>query len=198
MSRYVKENVKRKLLEETQFRCGYCLTSIEFALDDSNFFQFGEKAHLTPYSDTEDNSFENLITLCPTCHTKFDKNPDKQGSVARLKELKRHWFIASGTYTKLELDCLFALFQKKNFTWIKEESFKTGDGETFTAHSFSTPANQGYLFQNLINKGLVNPVLEKGAFQGNKLVLGPSRPAHDMLVFILTTKGEEFCRNFLS
>lgn len=33
-----------------------------------------EKAHIIPYYDTKDNSFENLIILCPNCHTNFDKN----------------------------------------------------------------------------------------------------------------------------
>lgn len=33
-----------------------------------------EIAHIDPYCETADNSFENLILLCPNCHTKFDKN----------------------------------------------------------------------------------------------------------------------------
>lgn len=33
-----------------------------------------ERAHIIPYCETADNSFENLIILCPTCHKKFDKN----------------------------------------------------------------------------------------------------------------------------
>lgn len=33
-----------------------------------------ERAHLVPYCSTADNSFENLVALCPNCHTNFDKN----------------------------------------------------------------------------------------------------------------------------
>lgn len=33
-----------------------------------------EKAHIDPYCETADNSFENLVLLCPSCHTDFDKN----------------------------------------------------------------------------------------------------------------------------
>ncbi|MGN1381703.1 MAG: HNH endonuclease signature motif containing protein [Eubacterium sp.] len=33
-----------------------------------------EKAHIDPYCATADNSFENLVLLCPNCHTDFDKN----------------------------------------------------------------------------------------------------------------------------
>lgn len=32
-----------------------------------------EIAHITPYCKTSDNSYENLVILCPSCHTKFDK-----------------------------------------------------------------------------------------------------------------------------
>jgi len=32
-----------------------------------------EKAHIEPYCATADNSFENLVLLCPNCHTDFDK-----------------------------------------------------------------------------------------------------------------------------
>lgn len=33
-----------------------------------------EKAHIDPYYETANNSFENLVLLCPNCHTEFDKN----------------------------------------------------------------------------------------------------------------------------
>lgn len=33
-----------------------------------------EKAHIDPYCETADNTFENLVLLCPNCHTNFDKN----------------------------------------------------------------------------------------------------------------------------
>lgn len=32
-----------------------------------------EKTHIDTYYETEDNSYENLIVLCPNCHKKFDK-----------------------------------------------------------------------------------------------------------------------------
>lgn len=30
-------------------------------------------AHIEPYSEVRGHSFENLIALCPTCHTRYDK-----------------------------------------------------------------------------------------------------------------------------
>lgn len=32
-----------------------------------------EKAHIRPYSEDADNSFENLVMVCPSCHKEFDK-----------------------------------------------------------------------------------------------------------------------------
>ena len=33
-----------------------------------------EKAHIVEYSSSKDHDFNNLIILCPNCHTEFDKN----------------------------------------------------------------------------------------------------------------------------
>lgn len=35
-----------------------------------------EKAHIIEYSQSHDNSYENLIILCPNCHTRFDRNEE--------------------------------------------------------------------------------------------------------------------------
>lgn len=167
--------------------------------DDSNFFHFAENAHLEPHSQGVDNTFENLICLCPTCHTKFDKNPDKKKSIDRLKDLKRHWFVASGNFSKLELDCLFSLYWKKNYPWLKEKEFtrQNTNAETkFISLSVSVPTKQGYLFQNLIENKLVHAVEGKGAFSGKSLTLGPNRPAEDTLWLILTDEGKVFCEKF--
>jgi hypothetical protein len=32
-----------------------------------------EVAHIVPWAESQDNSFGNLIALCPNCHTRFDK-----------------------------------------------------------------------------------------------------------------------------
>lgn len=196
MSRHVPESVKRKLLEETQFRCGFCMTSIEHCFDDDNFFKFGENAHIEPYKDTQDNSFENLITLCPSCHKKFDKSPDKEESIKRLKDLKRHWFVASGKYTKLELDCLMALYHEKKEVWLKVRTFTNPEGKKVALLSFSVPKNQSYLFQNLIHDKLVLAIELQGALMEDGIRFRSGIPAEDNLVFIITESGREFCNKF--
>ncbi len=67
-----------------------------------------EKAHIIPYSDTEDNSYDNLIILCPNCHTSFDKNQVlnisevKQWKEIRKKELEEFFSIKFNSFTELE------------------------------------------------------------------------------------------------
>lgn len=67
----IPDNIKRKLWAESMGRCMNPNCQIElFNLDGD----IAEQAHIIPYSETQDNSFENLIMLCPNCHTNFDKN----------------------------------------------------------------------------------------------------------------------------
>jgi hypothetical protein len=64
-----------------------CLTSL-FPLELNGVRHIAEMAHVIPYSkagprsdeapdeEFEPDLFENLLLLCPTCHTIIDKNPD--------------------------------------------------------------------------------------------------------------------------
>ena len=71
-SRYINENIKRKLYAESM---GYCMNpNCRCELFKDVGGEITEKAHIDPYCKTADNSFENLVLLCPNCHTNFDKN----------------------------------------------------------------------------------------------------------------------------
>ena len=35
-----------------------------------------EIAHIVPWAETQDNSFENLIALCPNFHARFDQKKE--------------------------------------------------------------------------------------------------------------------------
>ena len=84
----IEENVKRRLFAESMGRCKNpnCRKELFESCGD-----IIEKAHIDSYSDTEDNSFENLVLLCPNCHTNFDKNhafsPDE---VRKWKKIRQH------------------------------------------------------------------------------------------------------------
>lgn len=73
MTEYRKKvsiEIERKLYAESMGRCmnPNCLAPLFKGSID-----IGEKAHIYAYKDTENNSFDNLILLCPNCHKKFDK-----------------------------------------------------------------------------------------------------------------------------
>lgn len=67
----IQENIKRRLYAESMGKCMNPNCQTDLFLSDGDI---AEKAHIVPHSNTADNSFENLIILCPNCHTNFDKN----------------------------------------------------------------------------------------------------------------------------
>lgn len=70
-SRYISEEIKRRLYAESMGRCMNPACQRELFSENGDII---EKAHIDPYCETADNTFENLILLCPNCHTEFDKN----------------------------------------------------------------------------------------------------------------------------
>ena len=67
-----------------------------------------ELAHIVPWEKIQEHTFENLIALCPTCHTRFDS-----GQIDRLsmKQYKANLGVISGRYGEMErrlLDVLAA------------------------------------------------------------------------------------------
>ena len=83
----VPENIKRMLYAESMGRCMNpdCRCSL--------FRQNGdviEKAHIHSYCKSKDNSFENLVVLCPSCHTDYDKNETfSKETVIEWKETRK-------------------------------------------------------------------------------------------------------------
>ena len=101
----IAENVKRRLFAESMGRCMNPDCQEELFINNSDIM---EKAHIGAYYETEDNSFENLIILCPTCHKKFDKagfiNEDtiKRWKETRRKELKEFFRIRFSSFDELK------------------------------------------------------------------------------------------------
>lgn len=107
MGRYIEENVKRRLYAESMGRCMNPACQCELFRPNGDVI---EKAHIDAYCETADNSYENLVLLCPTCHTDFDKNRlFSSEEVLSWKQIRR--------------DQLEKLFSKKlsSFTKLQEE-----------------------------------------------------------------------------
>jgi len=58
-----------------------------------------EIAHVVAWAQTQDHSFENLIALCPNCHTRYDKGEiDRQSMLA----YKHNLGLLNHRYSELE------------------------------------------------------------------------------------------------
>lgn len=83
----ISKNVRRKLYAESIGRCMNPECQHELFIEDGDII---ERAHIDPYCKTADNSYENLVVLCPNCHEKFDKlslfTPDE---VKRWKQIRK-------------------------------------------------------------------------------------------------------------
>lgn len=66
----IPENTKRRLYAESMGKCMNPSCEAELFLNGD----IAEKAHIIPHCSSANDSFENLILLCPNCHTNFDKN----------------------------------------------------------------------------------------------------------------------------
>ena len=90
MGREISEHVQRKLYAESMGRCMNPDCKEELFQYNGDMI---ERAHIRPFCDTEDNSFENLIVLCPNCHTNFDKNfAFKSDQVKMWKQIRKQEF----------------------------------------------------------------------------------------------------------
>lgn len=59
-----------------------------------------EIAHIVPWAQSKDNSFENLIALCPNCHTRFDQK--KEIDQLAVKMYKQNLGILNNRYGEFE------------------------------------------------------------------------------------------------
>lgn len=86
----VPAEIKRAVLVEAGHRCAIptCrATTIEIA-------------HIVPWAESNDNSFENLIALCPNCHTRYDQK--KEIDRLSMKMYKHNLGILNNRYGEFE------------------------------------------------------------------------------------------------
>lgn len=110
-------DVERKLYAESMGRCMNPDCQAELFRKNGDVI---EKAHITPYCKTADNVYENLVVLCPTCHTDFDKNnafsPEevKQWKQIRKEELDKLFGKKYATFNELQLQVVPILTENKS------------------------------------------------------------------------------------
>ncbi len=117
MSRYIKENIKRKLYAESMGRCMNPNCKKELFSTNGDI---SEKAHIEVYFVSLDNSYENLILLCPNCHTEYDKNHafTKEEMLnwkkIRKEELEKFFSKKFKTFEELEKEVVPLLLENKS------------------------------------------------------------------------------------
>ena len=130
--RYIDENVKRRLYAESM---GYCMNPNCRCNLFAGTGDIIEKAHIDPYCKTADNSFENLVLLCPNCHTNFDKNnaftPQEVLSWKKIRqeELKNFFEKKFATFEELEAAVVPLLMENKTIyeNYYKKNNKKLWD-----------------------------------------------------------------------
>lgn len=130
--RYIDENVKRRLYAESM---GYCMNPNCRCNLFAGTGDIIEKAHIDPYCKTADNSFENLVLLCPNCYTNFDKNnaftPQEilSWKKTRQEELKNFFEKKFTTFEELEAAVVPLLMENKTIyeNYYKKNNKKLWD-----------------------------------------------------------------------
>jgi len=76
-----------------------------------------EIAHIVPWEKVQEHTFDNLIALCPTCHTRYDKGEIDRKSMLQYKS---NLSILNGRYGDLEQRILrlFSQQPSANQIWL--------------------------------------------------------------------------------
>ncbi len=87
---HIPAEIKRVVLVEAGHRCAIptCRATTT------------EIAHIIPWAKTQDNSFKNLIALCPNCHTRYDQK--KEIDQRAMEMYKHNLSILNNRYGEFE------------------------------------------------------------------------------------------------
>lgn len=113
----INVNDERRLYIESMGRCMNPDCKEELLMKKGDII---EKAHIIPYYETQDNSFDNLIILCPNCHTNFDKNKAfnietiRKWKQIRKEELKNFFSVKFNSFDELKKRVVPILSQNYN------------------------------------------------------------------------------------
>jgi len=153
----IPAEMKRRVLMEAGHRCAIptCRTVPV------------ELAHIEPYSEVRGHAFENLIALCPTCHTRYDS-----GDIDRLsmKGYKANLGLVSGRYGEIERRILDQLAHTP-------------------VNSFRLPGGWGIQLMYLLRDGLI-----VRALGGPTVTINGLAATED---YIVTPAGTEFVQRWV-
>ena len=85
--------IKRRILIEAGYRCA--IPTCRWPIT--------KNAHIISWVESKDHSYENLIALCPNCHTLYDSGKIERAAIIAYK--KKLMFL-NEVYSRFELDVL--------------------------------------------------------------------------------------------
>ena len=134
-----------------------------------------EIAHIDDWSKVKKHTFDNLIALCPTCHTRYDNNEIDRQSMMRYKA---NLSIVNNRYGDFEKRILFEMADKKT-------------------PAFILPGGRSIDLMYLINDGLLECATQRliklKKYQGSIIDGIPSKDYYK-----ITSKGREFIEKWIA
>ena len=146
--------MKRAVFEEAGYRCAIPTCKGTSAL---------EVAHIVPWSDVREHTFDNLIVLCAVDHTRYDRDEIPRKSMQVFKD---NLGLLRGRYSDAERRIL--------------EAFANLPGQPEPDAGFPIPGGTAYTMMYLVKDGLVT------VHPNNGISLGGLPPYE---IVVLTERG---------
>lgn len=116
-----------------------------------------EAAHIIPWKIVKEHTFDNLIALCPTCHTRYDRGEiDRQS----MLQYKANLSVLNNRYGDLEKRVLliFAQRPQQEEIWLDKWSdlhlmYLLEDGLLEKDQSFKAITSRGVIPYRITPKG---------------------------------------------
>ncbi len=100
----IPANLRRRVLVEAGHRC---------AIPTCRYIQV-DLHHIIPWTKRKEHKYENLIALCPNCHTRADRGEIDRKS---LRLYKANLRFAHDRFSQFEMDVLFAANEGETIQW---------------------------------------------------------------------------------
>lgn len=154
-----------------------------------------ELAHITPWVKVKEHTFDNLIALCPTCHTRYDR-----GEMDRLsmRQYKDNLGLLNSRYTEVERQ-LLKVFAKEWKTFKldffgREDVVDASTGKLVTGPAILASLviypEMWWMVANLLDDGVIQ-------FKRDKY-FDPRKPGGRREYIELTSKGHVLMQRWIS
>ena len=128
-----------------------------------------EICHIIPYSQVLKHEFDNLIALCPNCHTRYDR---KQIDLTSMRQYKTNLSVINSRYSDFEQRILRFFLENPEYKEIR----------------LSLSGNNDIQIMNLVKDGHLEYIRE--LTQGFSVGIDPDK------IYRLTPKGREFIQHW--